>query len=63
MLMHLIKALQNKSFPIHFTKAKGELQHTPEIAACHDSSTAHKMETQPHIPMSWAIHAGMEIPS
>lgn len=52
MLMHLIKALQNKSFPIHFTKAKGELQHTPEIAACHDSSTAYKMETQPHIPMS-----------
>jgi len=48
---------------VHFTKAVGELQHTPEIAACHDSSTAHGLETQPHIPMSRLIHTEMEIPS
>lgn len=63
MLMHLIKALQDESFPMHFTKAAGELQHTPEITACHNSSTAHEMETQPHIPMSRLFHAEMEIPS
>lgn len=39
MLIHLIKALQNKSFLVDFTKAVGELQHTPEIAASLDKST------------------------
>lgn len=63
MLMHLIKALQDESFPVHFTKAAAELQHTPEIIACHDSSTAQEMETQPHDPTFQLIHVGMKIPS
>lgn len=63
MLMHLIKALKDESFPVRFTKAAGGLQHTPEIVACHDSSTAQEMETQPHDPVFQLIHAGMEIPS
>lgn len=52
MLMHHIKVLQDESFPVRFTKAAGELQRSPEIAACPNSSTAHEMETQPHVSMS-----------
>lgn len=61
--MQLRKTFKNKSYPVNFTKAIGELQHTTEIAACHNSSAVPEMAYQPHVPVSWVIHTGMQNPS